>query len=93
MEAFYSEREQLLTVVMGPALRDMGSGAGKMVDSRLNREYDVVEATVMAALTALYVGENLSLRPSIAEVLQIMGEKASLWISTIDSKSKGMPDL
>ncbi|XP_010933767.1 salt tolerance receptor-like cytoplasmic kinase 1 [Elaeis guineensis] len=93
MEAFCSEREQLLTAVMGPALRDTGRGAGEMVDPRLNGEYDTTEAAAMAALAALCVGENPTLRPSMAEVLRIMDEKASSSISTVDSKSKGMPDL
>ncbi|XP_008796890.2 salt tolerance receptor-like cytoplasmic kinase 1 [Phoenix dactylifera] len=93
IEAFCSEREQLLTAVMGPALRDTESGPGEMVDPRLNREYVAEEAAAMAALAALCVGENPSLRPSMAEVLRIMGEKASSSISTVDSKSKGKLDM
>ncbi|XP_008791632.1 salt tolerance receptor-like cytoplasmic kinase 1 [Phoenix dactylifera] len=93
IEAFCSEREQLLTAVMGPALRDTGRGAGAMADPRLNGEYDLEEVAGMAALAALCVGENPSLRPSMAEVLRVMGEKASSSISAVVSKSNGNPDL
>ncbi|EHA8590365.1 salt tolerance receptor-like cytoplasmic kinase 1 [Cocos nucifera] len=93
IEAFCSEREQLLTAMMGPALRDTGSGVGEMVDPGLNGEYDFDEVAAMAALAALCVGENPSLRPSMAEVLRIMGEKASSSISAVVPKSNGIPDL
>ncbi|KAG1362245.1 salt tolerance receptor-like cytoplasmic kinase 1 [Cocos nucifera] len=93
MEAFCSEREQLLTTVICPALRDTGTGAEEMMDPRLNGEYDAKEAAAMAALAALCVEENPSLRPSMAEVLRTMGQKTSSSISTVDSKSKGTQDL
>ncbi|XP_010919361.1 salt tolerance receptor-like cytoplasmic kinase 1 [Elaeis guineensis] len=93
IEAFCSEKEQLLTAVMGPALRDAGRGVGEIVDPRLNGEYDFDEAATMAALAVLCVGENPSLRPSMAEVLRIMGGKVSSSISAVVPKSNGVLDM
>jgi hypothetical protein len=45
------------------------------VDRRLGRRYDADEAAGMAAVAAACVGENPSLRPSMADVVRALLER------------------
>ncbi|XP_039137676.1 salt tolerance receptor-like cytoplasmic kinase 1 [Dioscorea cayenensis subsp. rotundata] len=93
-EAFCSEKEQLLTARMAPLLQNTARTLPEIMDPKLGMEYDAGEAAAMAAMAALCVGAQPSLRPSMADVLRLMKEKvvsASLSdsISAVDlEKSK-----
>lgn len=89
LPAVGSEEGRVLTAEMGPRLRDEGSGVGEVVDPRLGGEYDTGEAAAMAAIAARCVGEQPSLRPSMAEIRRIMGERVSSSLSAVDAGSDG----
>ncbi|KAG2547884.1 hypothetical protein PVAP13_9KG130400 [Panicum virgatum] len=67
MEAFCAAEGRLLTAVLAPRLRADCDARG-LVDERLGTAYDAAEAAAVAALAAACVGENPSLRPSMADV-------------------------
>uniref|UniRef100_A0A0D9VNK4 Protein kinase domain-containing protein n=1 Tax=Leersia perrieri TaxID=77586 RepID=A0A0D9VNK4_9ORYZ len=60
---------RLLTAAVAPNLKD---DVQKLVDKRLGCRYDVAEAAAVAALAAACVGENPSLRPSMADVVRTL---------------------
>lgn len=70
MEAFSEEKSRMLTTVMRPRLKEMA--VEEIVDARLGGEYDRDEAVIMARIAARCIGENLSLRPAMGEVLELM---------------------
>nr|CAD1836332.1 unnamed protein product [Ananas comosus var. bracteatus] len=88
-EAFSANTEQLLTAVIGPRLRDLDGDVGDLVDPRLGREYELSEATAIAALAARCIGGNPSMRPSMAEVVQILQENVAASISAGGEGSDG----
>ncbi|KAF8412818.1 hypothetical protein HHK36_000789 [Tetracentron sinense] len=71
IEAFCSEKEQLLTSFAGPILGN-AKKVTEMVDYRLAGEFDLEEAIVMASISALCLRQQPSLRPSMAEILRTM---------------------
>ncbi|XP_077248274.1 salt tolerance receptor-like cytoplasmic kinase 1 [Tasmannia lanceolata] len=76
IEAFCSEKQQLLTYVASPILKDT-TKVIEMVDSKLGEEFDKEEAITMAYIASLCLCPQPSLRPSMAEILRIMKEKIS----------------
>lgn len=76
IEAFCPEKQQLLTMLARPILRDV-TKVTEMVDSRLVGEINTEEAMAMASIVARCLCEQPSLRPSMAEILWTMGEKIS----------------
>ena len=76
MDAFCSEREQPLTSIAGPILRD-ASQVGKVVDPGLGGYFDLEEAKVMASMAGLCLGPSPTLRPSASDILQTMKHKIS----------------
>ncbi|XP_058086269.1 probable receptor-like protein kinase At4g10390 [Magnolia sinica] len=88
IEAFCVEKEQLLTSIARPMLRDP-TKAIEMVDSRLVGEFDAEEVKTMASISAFCLHEQPSLRPSMAEILRTMREKIlSISFGAGKSKSK-----
>ena len=85
MEAFDSEKSQMLTNVMRPRLQSRA--VGEMVDHRLGGEYDEGEVATMVEIAARCIGENPSLRPSMGEVLRIMREEVPSAISAVNCMS------
>ena len=88
MEAFCAEEGRLLTAVLAPRLRAGGDARG-MVDERLGSAYDAAEAAAVAALAAACVGENPSLRPSMADVVRTLEQSAQGSISAVGRRSDG----
>ncbi|RZC69426.1 hypothetical protein C5167_032523 [Papaver somniferum] len=77
--AFCSEKEQLLTSVAGPIIRDANKVA-EMMDPRLSVVAgDLVqeEAKIMATISAQCLRQQSSLRPSMSEILHTMRDKIS----------------
>ncbi|KAH0465369.1 hypothetical protein IEQ34_005472 [Dendrobium chrysotoxum] len=86
-EAFDAATERLLTAVAGKTVREAAGGkVTEIVDRRLAGDYDEGEVAVMAAISVLCIGENPSLRPSMADVVRMMEEKVPSAISTVDCK-------
>jgi len=61
---------RLLTAAVAPKISE--GDAGKLVDQRLGCRYDADQAAAMVALAAACVGENPSLRPSMADVVRTL---------------------
>jgi len=59
---------RLLTAAVAPKIAD----PCKLVDQRLGCRYDADEAAAMAALAAACVGDNPTLRPSMADVVRTL---------------------
>ncbi|KAL6006687.1 hypothetical protein ACLOJK_032180 [Asimina triloba] len=76
IEAFCSEKEQLLTALASPVLRD-ATKVTDMIDPQLAGEFDVEEAVALASVAALCLQAQPTLRPSMTEILRIMREKIS----------------
>nr|DAD36057.1 TPA_asm: hypothetical protein HUJ06_006697 [Nelumbo nucifera] len=76
IEAFCSEKEQLLTSIAGPLLGDLNK-VPEMVDSRLEGQFETGEAMAMASISALCLRQQPSLRPSMAEILCTIRERIS----------------
>ncbi|XP_020590882.1 probable receptor-like protein kinase At1g33260 [Phalaenopsis equestris] len=75
-EAFDVGNERLLTAVASKMLREAADGeVKKIVDRRLRGYFEEGEVAVMAAISALCIGQNPSLRPSMADVVRIIEEK------------------
>ncbi|XP_008801797.2 salt tolerance receptor-like cytoplasmic kinase 1 [Phoenix dactylifera] len=89
LPAVGSEEGRVLTVEMGPRLREAEGKAWEVVDPRLCGEYDAAEAAAMAAVAARCIGVQPSLRPSMAGIRQIMREKVSSSLSAVDGGSDG----
>ncbi|THU73235.1 hypothetical protein C4D60_Mb04t20670 [Musa balbisiana] len=92
-EAFDAGRELRLTAAMGPVLRDPEGRAAKAVDPRLGGDYDAGEAKAAVDVASSCVGDNPSLRPSMADVVRMLRDKASSSITAVASKSDGKSDL
>ncbi|WOL06257.1 hypothetical protein Cni_G14989 [Canna indica] len=88
-EAFDAGRELRLTAAMGPVLKDPQGRAAEAVDAKLGGEFDSGEAKEAVAIAAMCVGDNPSLRPSMAEVVRLLREKTSSSIAAVASKSDG----
>uniref|UniRef100_A0A0A9CXW0 Protein kinase domain-containing protein n=1 Tax=Arundo donax TaxID=35708 RepID=A0A0A9CXW0_ARUDO len=88
MEAFCAEEGRLLTAVLKPRL-GASSDARWLVDERLGTAYDAAESAAVAALAASCVGENPSLRPSMADVVRTLEQSAQGSISTVGKISDG----
>ena len=88
MEAFCAAEGRLLTAVLAPRLR-AGCDARGLVDERLGTAYDAAEAAAVAALAAACVGENPSLRPSMADVVRTLEQGAQGSISAVGRRSDG----
>ncbi|XP_022738932.1 probable receptor-like protein kinase At4g10390 [Durio zibethinus] len=85
MEAFCTERGQLLTSIVAPNLRDIAErGAeekvAELVDPRLAGEFDLEEVRAMLSIAALCLHQSASVRPSASQIIQTIKEK----ISSID---------
>ncbi|XP_020688690.1 salt tolerance receptor-like cytoplasmic kinase 1 [Dendrobium catenatum] len=88
-EAFDEGTERLLTTVAGEMLREATNGeVAEIVDRYLVGEYDKGEVAVMASISAVCIGENPSLRPSMADIVRIIEEKVPSAISTVDCKAR-----
>ncbi|XP_043692994.1 salt tolerance receptor-like cytoplasmic kinase 1 [Telopea speciosissima] len=74
LEAFCSEKEQLLISIAGPVLQDPNKVL-EMMDSHLGSHFDAEEAIAMANIAAICLGKNPTQRPSMTENLYIMKEK------------------
>jgi serine/threonine protein kinase len=91
MEAFCAVEGRLLTAVLAPRLR-AGDARG-LVDDRLGTAYDAAEAAAVTALATSCVGENPSLRPSMADVVRALEHCAQTSISAVDKRSDGIGKL
>jgi serine/threonine protein kinase len=87
VQAFRDGR--LLTASVAPKLVAAAAGdgvAGELVDRRLGCRYDAREAAAVVALAAACVGDNPSLRPSMADVVrtleQLQHGRSSVVVST-----------
>ncbi|CAN6304582.1 unnamed protein product [Urochloa humidicola] len=91
MEAFCAdEGGRLLTAVLAPRLRGGGGGDARgLVDERLGTAYDAAEAAAVAELAAACVGENPSLRPSMADVVRTLEASAQGSIAAVGRGSDG----
>ncbi|CAL9051618.1 unnamed protein product [Musa banksii] len=92
-EAFDAGRELRLTAAMGPVLRDPEGRATKALDPRLGVDYDAGEAKAAVDVASSCVGDNPGLRPSMADVVRMLRDKASSSIAAVASKSDGRSDL
>uniref|UniRef100_A0A5B7A582 Protein kinase domain-containing protein n=1 Tax=Davidia involucrata TaxID=16924 RepID=A0A5B7A582_DAVIN len=78
MEAFCSEKGQMLTSIAGPILLDddePNAMVAEMVDPRLGSDCHLEEARVMASISALCLRHPPTIRPSAANILQTMKDK------------------
>lgn len=96
MEAFCSEKGQLLTSVVGPRLMD-GDGIEEevagMVDERLGSAggFDVEEARTVLSLAATCLRQSPTLRPSVTQILQTITDKiSSIAFKLEDSHNKSL---
>ncbi|KAG1359303.1 salt tolerance receptor-like cytoplasmic kinase 1 [Cocos nucifera] len=89
LPAVGSEEGRVLTAEMRPRLREAGRSEWEVVDPRMGGEYDAAEAAAMASIAARCIGVQPSLRPSMAAIRQIMGEKMSSSLSAVDGGSDG----
>ncbi|KAK8957969.1 putative receptor-like protein kinase [Platanthera zijinensis] len=87
-EAFDAETERLLTAAAGGIfLEAAGLRLSEIVDCRLSGEYDAAEAAAMASISALCIGENPTLRPTMEDVVRMMEEKVLSSMSAVDCKT------
>ncbi|CAD6209226.1 unnamed protein product [Miscanthus lutarioriparius] len=91
VQAFHDGR--LLTASVAPKLAAAGNGvSGELVDRRLGCRYDAREAAAVVALAAACVGDNPSLRPSMADVVrtleQLQHGRSSVVVSTAAAGGK-----
>ncbi|KAF5460437.1 hypothetical protein F2P56_020301 [Juglans regia] len=81
MEAFCSERGQLLTSIVRPLLKDVrtlgATEVAEMVDPRLAEDYEPEEAKAMLSISALCLGQSPVLRPSAKFILKSLRENIS----------------
>ncbi|WOL07014.1 hypothetical protein Cni_G15749 [Canna indica] len=92
-EAFDAERERRLTAELAPVLRDTEGRALEAVDAGLGGAYDAGEAKAAVELAAKCVGDNPTLRPSMAEVVRMLREKAASSIAVVAARCDGKSDL
>ncbi|XP_074588308.1 salt tolerance receptor-like cytoplasmic kinase 1 [Curcuma longa] len=88
-EAFDAERERRLTAEMAPVLRDPEGRIAEAVDAGLGGAYDAGEAEAMLAVAAACLGNNPSLRPTMAEVVGMLRAKASASIAAVAARCGG----
>lgn len=78
MEAFCSERGQLLTSIVRPLLKDIrtlgATEVAEMVDPRLAEDYEPEEVKALLSLSALCLGQSPVLRPSATFILKSLRE-------------------
>ncbi|RCV46926.1 hypothetical protein SETIT_9G570300v2 [Setaria italica] len=86
VQAFCDGR--LLTAAVAPRI-SAACDAGELVDQRLGCRYDADEAAAMVALAAACVGENPSLRPSMADVVRALERNGRASIATVGRRSDG----
>ncbi|KAE8710721.1 putative receptor-like protein kinase [Hibiscus syriacus] len=89
MKAFCPERGQLLTSIVAPCLRDIDQHGAEekvaaLVDPRLCGEFDLEEARVLLSIAALCLHQSLTVRPSAAQIIEIIKEK----ITSMDLQGK-----
>ncbi|KAJ4784168.1 Protein kinase superfamily protein [Rhynchospora pubera] len=89
IEAFCAKKEQLLTAVLRPKLKNVSAEIECLVDKKLERDFHREEAVALASLAASCINENASMRPSMAEVVRILEEKLACSISAVGFKSDG----
>jgi serine/threonine protein kinase len=89
IEAFCAEKEQLLTAVLRPRLKNVDGEIDGLVDKKLGLDFDRDEAVALASIAELCISENASMRPSMAEVVRILEEKLSHSISAVGFKLDG----
>ncbi|KAL6659956.1 hypothetical protein ACP70R_002078 [Stipagrostis hirtigluma subsp. patula] len=88
VQAFCDGR--LLTATVAPKIKAAGTcDVRKLVDQRLGCQYDADEAAAMVALAAACVGENPSLRPSMADVVRTLEQKGHASTSIVGRRSDG----
>ncbi|OEL16107.1 putative receptor-like protein kinase [Dichanthelium oligosanthes] len=88
VQAFRDGR--LLTAAVAPKINEKGScDVGGLVDQRLGCRYDADEAAAVVALAAACVGENPSLRPSMADVVRTLERNGQASITTVGRRSDG----
>ncbi|KAJ3682157.1 hypothetical protein LUZ60_014730 [Juncus effusus] len=92
-EAFCSEKEQLLTMVLKPRLKDLNREIDGLVDEKLGLGFDREEAIALANIAILCICENAAMRPSMAEVVRVLEEKMRGSISALGLKSDGKKGL
>lgn len=80
VEAFCSEKEQLLTCFAADLVRDP-SRAPDFVDPRLAGRFDADEARAVASVAASCLGEQLALRPSMADILAVFAERVAVSVA------------
>lgn len=88
IEAFCAKKEQLLTAVLRPRLKNVADEIDRLVDKKL-LDFDRDEAIALASVAVSCISENASMRPSMAEVVRILEEKLSCSISAVGFKSDG----
>ena len=67
----------LLTAAVAPKRKGAAAGdVEKLVDERLGCQYNAAEAATVAALAAACIGDNPSLRPSMADVVRTLEKPA-----------------
>ncbi|KAE8663290.1 putative receptor-like protein kinase [Hibiscus syriacus] len=89
MKAFCPVREQLLTSIVAPCLRDIDEhGAAEkvaaLVDPRLCGEFDLEEARALLLIAALCLHQSLTVRPSASQIIKNIKEK----INSMDLQGK-----
>ncbi|CAN6285986.1 unnamed protein product [Urochloa humidicola] len=81
----FRDGRPLLTAALAPRISD----ASELVDHRLGCRYDPSEAAAMVALAAACVGDNPSLRPSMADVVRTLERSGQASIATVGTRSDG----
>lgn len=82
-EAFCTEKGRMLTSAVGKSL---AAAVGEVVDPRLGGRYDAAEAAAVGALATRCIGEQPSLRPSMAEVVRTLEAALSCSIAAVEAK-------
>uniref|UniRef100_A0ACD5TJ77 Uncharacterized protein n=1 Tax=Avena sativa TaxID=4498 RepID=A0ACD5TJ77_AVESA len=94
IEAFCPVEGRLLTAVLAPRLKaGAPCDARMLVDERLGSAYDAAEASAVAALATSCVGQNPSLRPSMADVVRTLEQSAQGSILAVGKRSDGQGKL
>ncbi|CAN6308314.1 unnamed protein product [Urochloa humidicola] len=84
----FRDGRPLLTAALAPRI-GAACDAGDLVDHRLGCRYDATEAAAMLALAAACVGDNPSLRPSMADVVRALERSGQASIATVGTRSDG----
>ncbi|GJN30063.1 hypothetical protein PR202_gb18340 [Eleusine coracana subsp. coracana] len=92
----FSDGGGLLTAAVSSSISKSDVANNKLVDHRLGCRYDADEAAVVLALALACVGDNPSLRPSMADVVRTLEQNAQASISissTVRRRSDGARKL